>query len=308
MSLARKLLMRARGLLTLKSELADTKILCARILTNQMLAAGRLEHLHRAEFKVFSQFGEDGILQYLTHVAGISEAERLFVEFGVENYEESNTRLLLLKDNWRGLVLDGDAANIRQIQNASLYWRHDLRATCAFVDAENIDATLAGAGIRGDVGLLSVDIDGNDYWVWKSISSINPVIVVVEYNSVFGRDRAVTVPYDRAFHRGSAHFSHLYWGCSLKALESLGASKGYALVGSNTAGNNAFFVRHDRLSGLRPVTAAEAYVESRFRESRDRSGDLTFLSGAERLRAIRDLPVVDLEKSETKQIASLYGC
>jgi hypothetical protein len=307
-ALAQKLLSRLRDLLALGNAVSDTKVLSARILTNQLLAAGVLDDLQRAEFKVFSQFGEDGIIQYLVHVTRISPAERRFVEFGVESYQESNTRLLVLKDNWTGLVIDGDRRNIRQIKNDRIYWRHQLQASCAFIDAENINQLINAGGVVGDIGLLSIDIDGNDYWVWKSISGINPVLVVIEYNSVFGPDHAVSVPYDRAFRRGDAHFSHLYWGCSIKALEALGRSKGYALVGSNSAGNNAFFVRRDRLSALRALTAAEAYVESKFRESRDRRGKLTFLSGRERLSAIRELPVVDLEKNEARQIASLYRC
>jgi hypothetical protein len=270
-----KLLSRLRSLLALGHEISDAKVLSAQILIPQLLAAGILDDLQRAEFKVFSQFGEDGIIQYLVHATRIAPVERRFVEFGVETYQEANTRLLVLKDNWAGLVIDGDPRNIRYIHNDRIYWRHQLQASCAFINAENIDPLISAGGMAGDIGLLSIDIDGNDYWVWKSISSVNPVLVVIEYNSVFGPDHAVSIPYDPAFRRGAAHFSHLYWGCSLKALEALGRSKGYALVGSNGAGNNAFFVRRDRLSGRRVLTAAQAYVDSKFRESRDRSGALS---------------------------------
>lgn len=306
--LLRELVGRLRALATLPRDVEEAKILAANVLVRQMKSAAPPAQLREAEFSVFSQFGEDGIIQYLVHRTHIAPHERSFVEFGVEDYREANTRFLLLNDNWKGIVMDADRRNIASVQSSRAYWRHDLTALCAFIDAENIDGLIAAGGARGDIGLLSIDLDGNDYWVWKSVSSVNPVIVVVEYNGVFGPDRAVTVPYERTFRRASAHYSHLYWGCSLKALELLGAEKGYALVGSNSAGNNAFFVRRDRLSGLRALTAPEAYVESRFRESRDRKGALTFLSGRERLRAIRELPIVDLEKGETTQIASLYGC
>lgn len=306
--LFRELLSRIRGLATLSGDLEEAKILAGNILVRQLKAAPVPADLRDVEFKVFSQFGEDGLIQYLAHRTAIRTAERCFVEFGVEDYREANTRFLLLNDNWKGLVIDSDPRNIRNIKSSRIYWRHDLTAVCEFIDVDNINSLITAAGLSGDIGLLSVDIDGNDYWVWKSISCINPVLVIVEYNSVFGPERAVSVPYNRGFRRGTAHFSHLYWGCSIKALESLGRTKGYALVGSNSAGNNAFFVRRDRLSGLRELTASEAHVESRFRESRDRRGALTFLSGKERLQAIRELPVADLEKNETTQIATLYQC
>jgi hypothetical protein len=123
---------------------------------------------------------------------------------------------------------------------------------------------------------------------------------------VFGPDHAVSVPYDPAFVRSKAHHSHLYWGCSLKAWEQLARKKGYALVGSNSAGNNAFFVRRDKLNGLRELAAEEAWVESQFRESRDRSGRLTYLNGKARLDEIRAMTVVDVELGVTKTIGKLY--
>lgn len=287
----------AKRLLLLPDQVAETKTLVSRLLINQMKASAPFDDIRQAEFKVFSQFGDDGIIQYLIHHVGINAGERCFVEFGVESYEESNTRFLLINDNWKGLVIDGDPRNVRYIRNDRIYWRHDLTALCAFIDANNIDDLITSAGFSGDLGLLSIDIDGNDYWVWRRIECVNPVIVVAEYNSVFGCRHAVTVPYDPAFRRNVAHHSNLYWGCSIKALERLANGKGYALVGSNSAGNNAYFVRRDRLGLLRELTAEEAYVESRFRESRGRDDRLTHLSGRARLEAIRDLPVHDVERN-----------
>ncbi len=107
----------------------------------------------------------------------------------------------------------------------------------------------------------------------------------------------MTVPYDSRFYRRAAHYSDLYFGCSLKALEIVGRKKGYALVGSNSAGNNAFFVKRERLNGQPELTAEQAYVESRFRESVDRSGNFTYLSGSARLREISDMPLFDIEKN-----------
>lgn len=286
---------RVRQLLAVGHEIAETKMLIARLLVDRLDATEVPRHLRDVEFKVFSQFGEDGIIQYLIRRAGIPRERRCFVEFGVESYTEANTRFLLMNDNWRGLIIDGSEAHMAAVRGSQVYWRHDLTAVAAFVDAVNINGLIANAGYAGEVGLLSIDVDGMDYWIWEKIDVVDPIIVVIEYNSVFGAKRAVTVPYDARFTRTAAHHSNLYWGCSLKAVELLGKRKGYALVGSNSAGNNAFLVRRDRLNGQPEVTAEEAYVESRFRESRDKNGRLTYLSGPARLREIGDLIAYDVE-------------
>jgi hypothetical protein len=200
---------------------------------------------------------------------------------------------------WRGLVLDGDP-NLESVLRADpLMFLRDLTPRTAFVTAENIDGLIVDAGFGGDLGVLSIDIDGNDYWVWEAIRSAQPRIVVVEYNSVFGPDAAVVVPYTPTFYRRTAHHSWLYAGASLAALAHLGEHKGYSLVGSNSAGNNAFFVRRDVLGALRPLSAREAWIESTFRESRDESGRMTFLAGKRRLEAILDMPLIDVRTGAT---------
>jgi hypothetical protein len=253
--------------------------------------------LAETEFRITSQFGEDGILQHL--VAHVPFAERSFVEFGVEDFREANCRLLATLAPWRGLVLDGDPNLETVLRGDPLMFLRDLTPRSAFVTAENIDGLIAGAGFGGDLGVLSIDIDGNDYCVWEAIRSTRPRIVVVEYNSVFGPDAAVVVPYAPDFYRRTAHFSWLYAGASIAALALLGERKGYALIGSNSAGNNAFFVRKDVLGVLRPVTASEAWVESTFRESRDEAGRMTFLSGRQRLELIADMPLIDVRTGAT---------
>ncbi len=283
-----------------------------RFANGQVLA--KLQHLHGdfknigdAEFKVYSQYGEDGIIQYLVREANLAPAERQFVEFGVESYQEANTRFLLMNDYWSGLVIDGSVENVRAIRNSELSWRYHLRSTHAWIDRESINELLKQNGASGQIGLLSIDIDGNDYWVWEQISVIDPVIVICEFNSVFGADRAVTIPYDRAFSRNKAHQSNLFWGASLGALARLGEQRGYALVGCNKAGNNAFFVKRERLGKLRSVTAAEAHVDSQFADSRDREGRLTFLRGIQRGREIAELEVFDLELGRLVRVGEVLS-
>src|SRR5262249_47129272 len=120
-------------------------------------------------------------------------------------------------------------------------------------------------------------------------------------------ERAVSIPYDPTFVRTRAHHSNLYWGCSIGAWEHLARNKGYALVGSNSAGNNVFMVRRDRLGGLREVSAREAYVESKFRESRDSAGNLSYISGKRRRGAMSEMPLVDVERGTTIVVGTLDG-
>lgn len=261
--------------------------------------------IRAAEFKVFSQFGEDGIIQYLVHKVPIEND--VFVEFGVEDYSESNTRFLLSKDNWRGLIIDGGTQHVDFLSRTGLDWRHHVDAVSAFVNRDNINDLIREARIHGDIGLLSIDIDGNDYWVLEAIDVVSPRILVVEYNSTFGPEAAVTIPYDEGFRRGAAHYSNLYWGASIAALARLAAAKGYALVGGNSAGNNVFFVREDVLGPLDVVEPRRAYAAARFRESRSPQGEFTYIGDPEqRLREIADLPVWDVESAGLTTIRERY--
>ena len=251
---------------------------------------------HGYEYQVFSQAGDDGIIQHLTRVIPIQH--RVFVEFGVQNYVESNTRFLLLKNNWSGLVMDGTQKNIEFIRRDPIYARHDLNAICAFIKTANINRLLVENLPTRSIGLLSIDIDGNDYWIWKAINSVEPAIVVTEYNFRFGPTRAVTVPCDDDFVRGSAHYSHVYYGASLKALWLLAKEKGYDLVGCNSFGNNAFWVRKDLRPALLPaLTAEEAYCAGKFREARNPEGELIFSTLEEELRILEKLPLVEISES-----------
>jgi len=281
-------------------------MLSARVLINQMKARGIVSSIHEAEFKVFSQFGDDGIIQYLVHSVGIPEDQRVFVEFGVENYEEANTRFLLMNDNWRGLVMDSSPANMSHVRTSPYFWKCDLTAVATFINRENINDLLDDQGFSGRIGLLSIDIDGIDFWVWERIEVANPIVVIVEYNSVFGVEHAVTIPYDPDFRRTRAHYSNLYWGCSLRALCLLAERKGYVFVGCSSVGNNAYFVRRDKLGPLKELSAEQGYVMSRFRESRDISGQLNYLTGKERLQEISGLNVYDLVQDRITAIAKLF--
>jgi hypothetical protein len=270
-------------------------MLLGKMLTNTLKYNSSLAD---TEFSVFSQFGDDGIIQFLIKV--IKPENDFFVEFGVENYLESNTRFLLQNNNWSGFVMDGSKTNVDFIKKQDFYWRHNLKVIAAFVTVENIDLLLKD--IPKNIGLMHIDIDGNDYWIWKAIKETTADIVIIEYNSVFGSERAITVPYYADFKRTEYHYSNLYAGASLTALCDLGDEKGYYFIGSNRAGNNAYFIKKEKIADLKPLAVEEGYVLSKFRESRDKSGNLTYLSGDERLSEIKGLPIYN---TRTGQLETL---
>ena len=274
-------------------------------------ALGRIEQrqveqcsdFRKAEFRVFSQWGEDGLIQYLLRRVPIER--QIFVEFGVENYTESNTRFLLTNNHWAGLIIDGSAENIAFVKRDPIYWATNLKAENAFITRENINDLISKNGITGDIGLLSVDIDGNDYWILDSIDTISPRIIICEYNSHFGPTAKVTTPYDPSFTREAAHFSKIYYGASIAALNALASRKGYSLVASNSAGNNVVFVRSDSLGGLSIFTPEQAYVRAQFREFHDELGRLTFDDFEQRLKKINHLPVYNLDRDQVMSIGEI---
>ena len=160
-------------------------LLNGKILAEMNSKKSIIESLDEVEFQVFSQRGEDGIIQYI--LSKIEVPNKIFVEFGVETYTESNTRFLLISNNWSGLVIDGSKKNIDFIKKDFIYWKYDITAVESFITKENINQLIGNYTKEiQDIGLLSVDIDGNDYWVWESIECIKPRIVICEYNSAFG--------------------------------------------------------------------------------------------------------------------------
>jgi hypothetical protein len=260
---------------------------------NRQVQSLENKNIQNYEFRVFSQWGEDGIIQFLLN--HVEVRRKIFVEFGVQDYLESNTRFLLINNNWAGLIIDASAENISYIKKDPIYWQYNLKAVHEFVNEDNINNIFSENGIEGEVGILSIDIDGNDYWIWKSINIIKPAIVITEYNFRFGNQSAVTIPYDENFVRSKAHYSTIYYGASLKALYLLAKQKGYVFVGCNSAGANAFFVRKDlKPDCIKELTVEEGYVAGKFRESRDENGQLLYLSTQEEEKLLSSLPLVEV--------------
>jgi hypothetical protein len=219
--------------------------------------------LRMHELKVFSQNGEDGMLMYI--FARIGTTDKRFVEFGVEDGRECNSANLLINLGWSGLLMDGSDEHV---SNGMIYYRsilgrelERLQFKRAFITAENVNDLLAEGGMEGEIDLLSIDVDGNDYWIWKAIDRISPRVVVAEYNASFGPIRRVTIPYRPNFIWNSRSYPELlYTGASLALLNELGDEKGYMLVGCDSNGVNAFFVRKNVAMGkLSPVSVEDVF-------------------------------------------------
>ncbi|GAB2821428.1 hypothetical protein [Ferruginibacter profundus] len=272
----------------------ELKILAAKKLVYQNNQLERIKELWEVEFNAFSQSGDDGIIQYL--ISKYQVSNKTFVEFGVENYRESNTRFLLVNNNWAGLVIDGSKRNIDYIKQDPIYIFFELHAFEAFITKDNIN-DIIGKVFSGNIGLLSVDIDGNDYWILDAITVVSPDILVVEYNAIFGAQRAITVPYDDAFVRTEKHYSNLYWGASINAVVNLASKKGYVFVGCNNTCNNAYFIKKEvfgRFKGIEEKTSKQDYVKYKFRQSRNEQGHLNYLNPLESFEVIKGMPVVNI--------------
>lgn len=207
-------------------------------------------------YKVYSQNDEDGIIQEIFQRIGTTN--KVFVEFGVQDGLESNCHYLLFND-WTGLWLEGDERYVESIRSKfhPVLESEQLKCKCAFITRDNINDLILESGISGEIDLLSIDVDGNDYHIWESIWVIKPRVVIIEYNGKFPPDCNWIMAYnDNHVWDGSD-----WHGASLKSFELLGKKLGYQLVGTNLTGANAFFVREDLTKNLfyTPATAEALY-------------------------------------------------
>jgi hypothetical protein len=278
-------------------------LLAGQIAARQLQGQARLRHLGEAEFRVTSQWGEDGIIEWLC--GKLPQLPRSFVEFGVQNYTEANTRFLLQNRGWKGLILDADDSYMQQVRADEIHWKFDLSAVTAMITAENIDDLITDHGFAGDLGILSVDIDGNDYWVLKAISCVNPAIIIMEINGVFGDLQAITVPYRPDFTRLDAHYSGQYFGCSIMAARRLCEERGYTYLGTNTNGVNAFFLRDDLAPAVLGSLDEVRTWPARHRDSRAADGRLDFVRGIHKYDLIKGLPVYDVSENRLVEISEL---
>lgn len=198
--------------------------------------------LTRYEQKVFSQNGEDGVLVEIFNRIGTGN--RFFVEFGIQNGTEGNAVLLADVFGWAGLFIEADPDDFAQVEEK--YAGSQVRVVRDLVTAASIGGIFAAADVPEEFDLLSIDIDGNDVYVWDALGGYRPRVVVIEYNAGIVADRPLAQPHDpeRAWD-GSGAF-----GSNLSGLEVVASRKGYRLAHSDLTGTNAFFVRDDLWGAL----------------------------------------------------------
>jgi hypothetical protein len=292
---------------TVADQLTDSMLLQGRMASWHIRGLQSIQSLQDAEFKVFSQWGQDGIIDWLIERLAIPPRLHTFIEFGVGEYTEANTRFLLDNRNWRGLIIDGDPALADLPIRDPRHHRFDLMVRSAFIYPNNINTLFSDANFTGEIGLLSIDIDGNDYWVWDAIDVVQPVIIICEFNPTFGDIHPVSIPYDPQFSCGQTQPNRLYYGASLPALSALAAKKGYRFIGTTMVGNDAFFVREDyatRLdSALKTIVAHPSKCPMPL--DLEGTGKYKWFAGLDRLKSIATLPVVNTETGNTVTLAEL---
>jgi len=224
---------------------------------SEMTKKGETLSLTDTGFRVYSQFEEDGKLLFVFSVIGMSN--KTFVEIGSDDGVNSNSANLYFNFGWHGLFIDGNPKSVKRgVKFFSKYphpWYYKPKFVCAKVTRENVNDLIEGAGYSGKIGLLSIDIDGNDYWVWDAITAIDPQVVIIETHNEFGMNNIV-VPYDPNYSFPGKHPD--YHGASPVAMNKLAQKKGYRLVGANELGFNFIFVK----KGLADKELPEVSVES----------------------------------------------
>lgn len=230
----------------------------------------KLPHFNETGFKVFSQFEEDGLLLYIFSIIGMGS--KTFVDLGSNDCVNSNCANLAIHFGWLGLFVDGDKEVIKigkrfYAKNPNP-WNHPQQFLCSFITAKNVNALIKNSGIEGEIELLSIDIDGNDYWIWNAIEIISPKVVLIESQVAFG-DKNLVVPYIESYN--SDIKSNFYSGASNAAMQKLAHKKGYRLIGANNYGNNLFFMKngvgeHEFPEINVAITIQHPFATSKFQE------------------------------------------
>lgn len=285
---------------SLKFLLGQSSVLSSRALSRNF------NFLWDAEVRVYSQWGEDGILDYICETIGTSKPN--VVEIGAGNFIECNSRFLAEFRGANVLAVDTKKDLTFSVVNSSIYWKSQIVPHVQWVTPNNINEIITmGVKEFGKIDILSIDLDGNDYWVLESANLMDIDVVVVEYNAVFGSIRAVSIPRNDKFDRFSAHFSGLYYGASLRAFVNLLESRGYIFLGTNRVGNNAFFIKQNFRENFKITIPANLKdcVDWRVRDSRDRDGRLSYLNKNDRVDIIGDLPLQEVPAGKLININDL---
>lgn len=220
---------------------------------------GELPPFKDSGFRVFSQFEEDGKLLYILAVIGMKN--KSFIEIGSDDGLNSNCANLALNFGFYGLFLDGNPKAIKRgekfYSNYPNPYTYPPKFRCDLVKRENINSLITNAGLSGEIDVLSIDIDGNDYWIWDAIEVVSPNVVVIETHIELGLKNRL-VPYDSNYVFPGKH--PVYHGASPIAMVNLAKRKGYRLVGANDLGFNFIFVKNGMGEDALPEVSIESVL------------------------------------------------
>lgn len=227
--------------------------------------------INNHEYSIHSQFGEDGILSWI--FSRIQPQSKVLIEIGCGSGRQCNTANMILNAGWQGLLIDGSMQNIKEARNFFKYlmpWSQfeKLDFECHFITRDNVEEVITRRKNKASPDLLTIDVDGNDYWVWERVTNIDPAVVVMEYNSTYGHDESIVTPYNPEFDAYRENPFGLYHGASLVALCNLGKKKGYVLIGCDSNGANAFFVKKEYKNLFTEVSPKEAFYENQHKKKR----------------------------------------
>lgn len=291
---------------------AQTKFMLGSIYLNKAKKNYDLvKNLQEVEYKIFSQTGEDGIIDFLLTKSNILNCK--FVEIGVGDYSEANTRYIYEKSFSEGLIVDIESNLKEKISKNINLWKGLLHIENIEIDSENINNVLEKYNLNGDLDLFSIDIDGIDYWVVENLRPQISKLFVMEYNPTFGHSLEITIPKIKNFNRFKLHYSGCYYGSSLKAILRLMDRKGYDFLGTNKLNFNAFFALKNisyKFENLKKnLNSLEDYSLIKIRDSKNKDGELDFLDKKERLMQMKNLEVIDVsqESKRTYKIGEIIN-
>ena len=289
---------------SMKKDLEVRSLIGKNILIKKRNDYLNFKSINDAEEKFFSQNGEDGIIDYILEILNVKDPK--FIEIGVEDYIEANTRLLYHIRNSLGLIVD-QSIDINKLSKNLDLWKGRIKVLKKSVTPKNINEIINYENFNKDLDLFSIDIDGLDYWVIKELPANFAKICIAEYNPLFGSENEITVPNIENFDRTNYHYSNLCWGVSLKGLINLMNEKNFTFLGTNNFKNNAFFINRDFEQLFKKIILdknieLENYTNHKFQESRDKHGNLTYLSRKEQIEEIKDCQVVNINNSLTEKV------
>ena len=264
----------------------------------------KVNKLSDVDYKIFSQNGEDGILDYLLYQLKIEKPK--YIEIGVGDYTESNTRFIFERCSPKGTVVDCLENLEEKIKKNFSLWKSELKIVNDFVNPNNIIKIMREADTLNNLDIFSLDIDGIDYWILKELPKDFSKIAIVEFNPIFGKNLKVSVPNIINFDRKKYHYSNLCFGMSLQAAIEIMNEKNFYFVGTNLLRNNAFFIsknyKKEKYFKNLMINNIENSTDANFTESRDIKGNLNFLNYQKRVKEILECEVIDLSVNSNTKI------